>query len=511
MKICFIGSGWYGIQGAIHFASKGHNVTIFEKNTDILYGTSGKFGIRLHAGPHYPRSKATRLSCRKGLEEFKAAYPNLLNEHKYAIYGLGNQDADGKPSKVTKEQFEKVCKEFKGASQIDYKEHGYQNLLVAYDLPEPSIVLGEKLRIFFKERLQKLNVRIKYNAEVTSICKINNSLVVKYGNVSERFDKVVNTTGYQSLLPISNRLPFRMKIVYQPCLALFYKEKSRPQANQKPFSFIVMDGWFPCIMPYDDKKNTPINYILTHGKYTILGSYDNPNKAKAVLKFISKHEILEIKKNCEREINRFWPKFTQKFDYFKYEGSVLAKMRTDKEFRSAVAFAHKTTGIIYNFPGKINNIFDIARETEKLALDLELETKGEFQYCKDGLVSHSLSEMIEAPHDLSRSTCDIQREAMGNAVVFPDFPLIFGERLIFAYILAKTVFTLQDFFPENDIMKHLILIIAFMITPTTFNLIKNFSPNRSDDLFWNSKFFSKGVQKETKSYDNHNYVSEFQM
>ena len=40
-KICIVGAGWYGCHLGYKLSKSGHNVSIFEKNTDIFQGSSG--------------------------------------------------------------------------------------------------------------------------------------------------------------------------------------------------------------------------------------------------------------------------------------------------------------------------------------------------------------------------------------------------------------------------------------------------------------------------------------
>ncbi len=63
MHIAIIGAGWYGAHLACELAKQRHTVTLIEKNIAILSETSGTFGVRLHRGPHYPRSSETRKGC----------------------------------------------------------------------------------------------------------------------------------------------------------------------------------------------------------------------------------------------------------------------------------------------------------------------------------------------------------------------------------------------------------------------------------------------------------------
>ena len=49
-KICIVGAGWYGCHLGYKLSKSGHNVSIFEKNTDIFQGSSGFNQFRLHTG-----------------------------------------------------------------------------------------------------------------------------------------------------------------------------------------------------------------------------------------------------------------------------------------------------------------------------------------------------------------------------------------------------------------------------------------------------------------------------
>ncbi len=422
-KVGIIGIGWYGAHIGIALSKKGYFVTLFEKNSDIFNGVSGKFGVRVHAGPHYPRSPATRKNCQESYEEFCQAYPQLVNHHEYSIYALGERDADDKPSKVTPEQFRAVCKEFNTCREIEVDKSGYKNLLMVMDIEEPSAVVGERLRKTFKELFKEAKVNIVYNFTVTKTKKADNQIIVTNGRQAYQFDHVINATGYQSILPI-DRLPFDMEIVYQPCLALVYIDTLSPPIK-KPFSFIVMDGWFPCIMPYDDASDNSVisqrKYILTHGKWTILGSYPTSAQAQEKLSSVDEKFIQEkVKPSCEAHINHFWLEFGKRFKYATWVGAVLAKIKTEKEFRSAVTLQHKPSGIIHVIPGKISNIFDAEREALALIRKEKILQMGNYLYAERGTLHSASAEIKEKPKSSSRNTCELQP--------YRDLPSLFNFR-----------------------------------------------------------------------------------
>lgn len=408
MKIGVVGSGWYGCHIALALTKKGYSVTIFEKNDDIFSGVSGKFGIRLHKGPHYPRSKKTRESCQRVFDEFCETYPELIIHHDYSTYALGESDSLGNPPKVSKEEFRLVCYEDKNCQDIYVETSGYEALITAMNIEEPSVAVGSRLRESFRQYLHKADVKVIYNYSVSELKKMGfGTAVIGAGSIYE-FDHVINATGFHSLLPknIKEDCPFEMEVVYQPCLALCYADKS---PGERPFSFIVMDGWFPCIMPYIDDADD-VNrrkYILTHGNHTTMASCDTAEAAYNILNQLTDEFVKEkVKIPSTHEVNRFWPAFSERFEYLGWQGEVQAKLLTKKEFRSAITFS-SSDGIIHIIPGKISNVFDAEREVIALINNKNCQVEKGYRYVVDGVLNESRQEIIEKPGLNEPNSCTL--------------------------------------------------------------------------------------------------------
>ena len=138
MHIGIVGGGWYGCHLALSLKKKGHTVIIFEKNPEILNQISGNFGVRLHTGPHTPRSEKSREISKRNYHQFLERYPDLVVEHDYSIYALGDRDANNLPSKVSYEHFKAVCEENQGSVEIAPETMGYKDLISAWSVNEPS-------------------------------------------------------------------------------------------------------------------------------------------------------------------------------------------------------------------------------------------------------------------------------------------------------------------------------------------------------------------------------------
>ena len=409
-SIAIIGAGWTGCHLALELAKDGHRITLFDKGNDILSGVSGSFGIRLHRGPHYPRSGKTRESCHASFSKFSKAYPNLVVGLDESLYGHGASDALGQSSKVSSSAFRSVCYETAECCEVNPQTACMANVTAAFDLKEPCVAIGARLRTDLNERLASSFVDVRLSSEITRIRSENGDIILSTPTCrSVHFDKVVNATGYQSLLPavLEEHQPLTAEVYYQVCLGLTYIDQS-PSA--KPISKIIMDGWFPCLMPMiTDDEQPQRKYLVTHGCYTTMTSFRKPDKAKAMLQSLTDEFVQScVRTPTEKEMTRFWPEFTHRFKYVGWRGVVQAKLKTRSEFRSAVTFEHD--GIIYVFPGKISNVFDAYDETQALLSGSGCVEKDGIRYPSNGVQALSLSELKEGPEAGEANTGNLQSE-----------------------------------------------------------------------------------------------------
>ena len=394
-SIAIIGAGWTGCHLALELAKDGHRITLFDKGNDILSGVSGDFGIRLHRGPHYPRSRKTRESCHTSFSKFSKAYSDLVVGLDESIYAHGVSDALGKPSKVSSSAFRSVCYETTECCEVDPQTVCMANVGAAFDLKEPCVVIGQRLRTYLNERLASSSIDVRLACEVISLRSENERICLGTTTGSPiQFDKVVNATGYQSLLPatIEGRQPLHAEVYYQVCLGLTYTDKN---PSTKPISKIIMDGWFPCLMPMiTDDEQPQRNYLVTHGSHTIMASYKKLDKAKTMMQSLTDEYVqAHVRTPTEKEMTRFWPDFASRFKYVGWRGVVQAKLKTRSEFRSAATFEHDS--IIYVFPGKISNIFDAYEETRALLAGTGCIEKDGVRYPTSGVLALSVSELEE--------------------------------------------------------------------------------------------------------------------
>ncbi|KAL4887847.1 hypothetical protein BDV59DRAFT_196939 [Aspergillus ambiguus] len=362
----------------------GYEVNLFDKEPQICAGISGKFGIRIHKGPHYPRSPQTRASCQATFERFCAQYSDLVMSLEHSIYALGETT------------FDHVCRENTPCREVSSADLGLENLKAAYDLDEPCAVLNPALRDYFMARLTHIGVKLYLGAYVTDLKPLSFGIeVCLRSGERHMFDRIINATAYTSLLPdiIHEDPPIAMTVVYQVCIAFEYLDL---QPGDGDISFIVMDGWFPCLMPVFADKSSTARYVLTHACHTNLATFERPDDAQAFLSHVKAHEIERtIKQRVEQEISRFWPSFLKRFQYCGFRGEIMAKLRTEGEFRSSFVFERDK--IIY------------AGEEVAILLNQETHCGGEgYKTVDGGVMDRSRGEIEWRPTPESRNTGYLQ-------------------------------------------------------------------------------------------------------
>jgi FAD dependent oxidoreductase len=101
-----IGAGFYGCVLAINLKTSGKfdEVTLIEREPNIMSRASDANQHRLHGGYHYPRSEATATRCHINLQRFADAYPDAVVNNFASLYAIAAQG-----SKTSAGQFRRVC------------------------------------------------------------------------------------------------------------------------------------------------------------------------------------------------------------------------------------------------------------------------------------------------------------------------------------------------------------------------------------------------------------------
>ena len=231
MKIAIIGGGIFGITCAIKLAPD-HQITIFEKNDDILKSASDTHQCRIHRGYHYPRSDETvqeLLSCESSfIGEFSDAQMNETEN----FYCVSKND-----SLVSADEYIDFC----NRNSLEYKK----SILEVVDENSIQLCLKvketlydyEKLKQICWQKLKSLGVNVKLNNQVND-------------DIFDRFDFVIICT-YANTNSLLDKFPEKQRdFQFEICEKIFVELPN----EFKNKSVLIMDGPFMSIDPIGEKN-----------------------------------------------------------------------------------------------------------------------------------------------------------------------------------------------------------------------------------------------------------------
>jgi len=225
MKIAVVGAGIFGVTFALKL-SREHDVTLYEKNSDIMTAASRANQLRLHRGYHYPRSPETVRDLLRSIVFFEKEYKDAVvgcHEHFYCI--------SKNDSMTSAKQYLDFCNEFNLEYQvIENFSHVCNNKI---DL---TVKVNEKLLDYYKiynmswERLLTSNIKRRFLEKFSK-------------DDIDCFDIVLNCTyaNINELLEVKSQREYQFEI----CEKILVKMPDE-MINK---SIVVMDGPFMCVDP----------------------------------------------------------------------------------------------------------------------------------------------------------------------------------------------------------------------------------------------------------------------
>lgn len=405
--IAVIGGGIYGIYTSLALADVGFTVTLYERNASLFSGTSGSHAIRLHAGPHYPRSPATRAACRTSLRQFTNEFPHLVALPSVSLYAVGECDADGAPSRTNVSDFDAVCRECNGYQRVsDPASFGISAVRGIWSVDEPVLYQDSMRRELVHRVKTHPRICLQLNHTVRDLTHIGQRHVAVDGMV---FDWVVNCTFFKSF---SSDTVSGAPVVYQPCVALYYDDReSGPNGNAKPFTFTVMDGWFPNLMPLMYKharKDAQQRYILYHAKYALLGSYDNYEECSRHAMSVTEDWVMrEVRPRMEDHMQQLMPKFRERFQYAGFHVDTVTKLRSQSEFRASIVWQNGR--VIHELSGKVHECIEAATRVVSIISEGDDMVRGgecQIDVERDAVAEKTMGELTQTWTDVD-GACDL--------------------------------------------------------------------------------------------------------
>ena len=227
-KVAVVGGGIFGCTAAWKLAKEGYDVTLYEKNDDIISQASNINQYRLHRGYHYPRSKETVRQSQWGetsfIKEYGDAIVNGNVEHYYCIAK--------KDSLVNAKQYWTFLNEMDlpyVEKTLDFIHESVVDLVVEVD---ELLFNPVKLKKICWDKLNKYNVDVMLDTE--------------YINSFDDYDCVINST-YANLNQLTSedkQKDYQFELCEKPVIKLPKQYKNK--------SVVIMDGPFMCIDPLGD-------------------------------------------------------------------------------------------------------------------------------------------------------------------------------------------------------------------------------------------------------------------
>ena len=339
-KVSVIGGGIFGCTTAWKLAKEGYDVTLYEKNEDIMSQASNINQYRLHRGYHYPRSKETAIQSQWGETSFIKEYGDaIVNGDVEHYYCIAKED-----SKVNAKQY----KTFLDDMNLYYEEKSvdfiHKNVV--------DLVVGVKEFLFDPNKLKQIcwDKLHKYGVNV-----------IRLAEVQEGFDEsdyIINSTysNLNQLLPEDKQKDYQFELCEKPVIKLPEQYKNK--------SVVIMDGPFMCIDPLGDTGMHVMGNVVHAIHSTNIGKFpEYDSKFDEVLNrgIVKNPSITNIDKFIESA-----KKFFIDIDKAEHIGSMYT-FRTvltnrDKDDARPTLVEKSTKNTFNVFSGKIGTCVNAAEE-----------------------------------------------------------------------------------------------------------------------------------------------------
>jgi glycine/D-amino acid oxidase-like deaminating enzyme len=285
LDVIVVGGGIFGCLTAIELTKSGLDVSLFEKNNNIMQEASLNNQNRLHLGYHYPRDLETAKQCQRGFYDFKNRFSRCILDNFDNIYCISNKN-----SKTSFVEYKNFCNKAKlVVNELNLNTFNPTILNVDGGLYTNEVVYDSKiLANLILEEMSDVGVDLHLNTPVKSIMHKSNGFEVVTHSGSFFAKSVVNCT-------YSNFNNFMFNFGLEP-QKLQYELTLVPVIRWRegcdPIGITLMDGEFFTVLPFGKSEN----YLLYHVDHAVQETYvgfEYPLKWKNPKTYITK-EAAEI-------------------------------------------------------------------------------------------------------------------------------------------------------------------------------------------------------------------------
>jgi glycine/D-amino acid oxidase-like deaminating enzyme len=360
-RIVIAGGGFFGCSIALMLHRRGWQPVIVEEAEDLLTKASRVNQARVHGGYHYPRSLMTAYRSRHNYERFREQYREAIVDRFTKVYAVGRYF-----SKVTAGQFEVFMKrigaplkEAPGSIARLFNPALTEKSWIAEECAFDYSILREKLR----RELGESGIEVRLGERVLAALPEGEGAVARLSGGAELECRFVFNATYSglnlltagsglALVPLKHELA-EMALVELP-----------DELSQ--LSVTMMCGPFFSFMPYPARKLT----TLSHVRYTPHAQWFETPREGASDPY-RRFDSLAKKSNFEfmvADAARYLPALKEA----RHRDSIWAVKtllpQTEVDDGRPILFQRDTKlpAVVHVMGGKIDNIFDVEDELEKM-------------------------------------------------------------------------------------------------------------------------------------------------
>lgn len=365
-RILIAGGGFFGCSIAMMLHRRGWQPIVVEEASELLTQASRINQARVHGGYHYPRSLMTAYRSRQNYEKFRTHYRDAIVDRFTKVYAVGRLF-----SKVTADQFEVFMKRVgaplkKAPSNIQslFNPALTERTWIAEECAFDFSVLRDKLR----EEMLGAGIEARLNTLVETAVPHPSGVLARLSDGSEIECAMVFNATYAGL----NRLTSASGL---PLIPLKHELTEMALVDLPPeldgLSVTMMCGPFFSFMPYPSLGLT----TLSHVRYTPHAHWFENERTGAT----NPYQIFNsIEKNSHFEMmvadaSRYMPALRNAVqrDSLWTVKTLLPLSEIDDGRPILFQRDSQLPAVIHVMGGKIDNIFDVEDEIDRLLAKAE--------------------------------------------------------------------------------------------------------------------------------------------
>ena len=366
-QVVIAGGGFFGCSIAMMLHRRGWQPIVVEDADRLLTKASRVNQARVHGGYHYPRSLMTAYRSRHNYEKFRRVYREAIVDQFTKVYAIGSLF-----SKVTANQFEVFMKrvgaplkESPAAIQRLFNPALTEKTWIAQECAFDCSILREQLR----EQLEKAEIEVRLKTTVQAALPHPDGAIARLSDGTEIPCRMVFNATYAGLNRLTSAsglplIPLKHELTEMALIDL-------PEELQG-ISVTMMCGPFFSFMPFPSMGLT----TLSHVRYTPHAHWFENAEAGAANPYdrfdaIAKTSSYEL---MLADASRYMPslKGATYRDSLWAVKTLLPLSESDDGRPILFQRDSQLPSVIHVMGGKIDNIFDVEDEVERLVGNAEI-------------------------------------------------------------------------------------------------------------------------------------------